>query len=465
MIFNFIYPRGVGLCARILMSSCVLIPAGHAFAEGPGSADAARAQEDRIAELERTVATLAEELARTRAEIAVPEEAASLTSRYGYGPAASKVYERERGLSIGGYGEAFYTNYVSDQGHGTGKTLDRSDMLRAVLYAGYRFTDSIVFNSEIEFEHATTSRTASSDAGSVSVEFAALDFFWKPWANFRSGLLLLPVGFLNEVHEPPFFYGVNRPDVERELIPTTWRENGAGAFGQLGERLEYTLYAVNGMNARGFNASGIRGGRQNGNRALAEDLAVVGRLDWTPIPELVLGGSVYAGNSGQDQRIALSAAAGGGSTELPTTPTVLWEVHADGEWRGLHLRGLFTMTHVGDAGSLTGDLQAAGILLPGNAVATGLLGGYGELAYDVLPWLFPGTDRFLAPFYRYEWYDTQWNMPSGFSADERRQIQVHTVGVQFEPIPNVVLKLDYRNRNAKKGQLPDEVNLGIGYAF
>jgi hypothetical protein len=444
-----------------LLIGGLLLPAGLAAAEETPDPNAALSQEDRIADLERTVQVLSEELARTRAEVAVPEEAASLESQWGYGPAASKVYERDRGLSIGGYGEAFYTNYVSDQGYGTGRTLDRADALRAVLYTGYRFNEHIVFNSEIEFEHASTEGTKSSGGGSVSVEFAALDFFWRPWANFRSGLLLLPVGFLNLMHEPPFYYGVNRPDVERQLIPSTWRENGAGIFGEFGETVDYTIYAVNGMNAKGFTSSGIRGGRQNGNRALAEDLAFVGRVDWTPMPELLLGGSVYAGDSGQDQRVSLI---GGGATELPSTPTVLWEAHGQYESHGLHLRGLFTMTHLGDAGSLTQDLIASDASFNG-AVAEGMLGGYGEVAYDVLPLLFPGTERFLAPFYRYEWYDTQWNMPSGFAADGGKRIQVHTVGVQFEPIPNVVLKMDYRNRSAKDGQIPDEVNLGIGYAF
>ena len=446
-----------------LTAALCLIPAGPAAAqETTPDRDTALSQEDRIAELERTVETLAEELARTRAEAAVPEDAASLVSQWGYGPAASKVYERDRGLSIGGYTEGFYTNYVSDQGHGTSKTLDRSDLLRAVLYAGYRFNENIVFNSEIEFEHATTSSTRSSSGGSVSVEFAALDFFWRPELNFRSGLVLLPVGFLNLVHEPPFYYGVNRPDVERTLIPSTWRENGAGIFGQLGETIDYTIYAVNGMNALGFNANGIRDGRQSGNRALAEDIAFVGRMDWTPMPELLLGASVYAGASGQDQRISLL---GGGTTRLPSTPTLLWELHGQYESRGLHLRSLFTMTHVGDAGSLSGDLQRAASNPLSGAVASGMLGGYGEAAYDILPLFFPGTERFLAPFYRFEWYDTQWNMPSGFGADRSKEIMVHTVGLQFEPIPNVVLKADYRNRSAEQGQIADEVNLGFGLTF
>ena len=116
MIFNFIFPLGVGILLLQIFparpssaaegQSSSAVPA---VKEGAPTSSAALAQEDRIAELERTVATLAEELARTRAELAVPEDEASLTSHHGYGPAASKVYERDRGLSIGGYGEAFYT--------------------------------------------------------------------------------------------------------------------------------------------------------------------------------------------------------------------------------------------------------------------------------------------------------------------------------------------------------------------
>jgi len=447
-----------------LIGALCLLPVWPAAAgDTKQDADAALSQEDRIAELERTVETLARELARAQVDVAVPVDSEALASQWGYGPAASKVYERDRGLSLGGYAEGFYTNYVSDQGHGTSKQLDRSDMLRAVLYVGYRFNENLVFNSEIEFEHGTTEPTISNDeGGSVSVEFAALDYFWRPELNFRSGLVLLPVGFLNLVHEPPFFYGVRRPDVERVLIPSTWRENGAGIFGKLGETLDYTIYAVNGMNALGFDASGIRDGRQSGSEALAEDLAFVGRIDWTPMPELELGASAYAGNSGQDQRISLM---GGGSTRLPSTPTVLWEVHGQYESHGLHLRSLFTMTHLGDAGSLTRDLQAAASDPLTGAVASGMLGGYAEAAYDILPLFFPGTERYLAPFYRFEWYDTQWNMPSGFSADRSKEIMVNTVGLQFEPIPNVVLKADYRNRKAKRGQIADEVNLGFGVSF
>ena len=261
-------------------------------------------QEDRIRELERQLEVVVEELARVQSQVAFPQEP-ELESTYGLGPGASKVYGRERGVSIGGYAEANYRNFVGDS-----DAADRADFLRLVAYLGDKFTDSIVFNTEIEFEHATTDDTVSSGSGEVSVEFATLDFLLSDWANIRAGLVLLPMGFLNELHEPPFFFGVNRTEVERRIIPTTWRENGVGIFGTaLAETLSYRAYVVNGFNARGYSPAGLRGGRQDGNRALAEDLAFVARVDWNPIPELVLGGSFYNGDAGQNQPCRLGQAA------------------------------------------------------------------------------------------------------------------------------------------------------------
>jgi hypothetical protein len=349
-----------------------------------------------------------------------------------------------------------------------GKTRDRADMLRLVLYAGYRFTENIVFSSEIEFEHATTGSTESSSGGSASVEFAALDFFWKDWANFRAGLLLAPMGFLNEIHEPPFYYGVNRPDVERVLIPTTWREIGTGLFGNIGEDIEYQAYVMNGFNGKGFDSKGIRGGRQKGNRVLAEHLAFVGQVNWYATPKWMLGASLFLGNSGQNQSFASTLP--NATVKLPNSRTTIFDVHSQFNWRRLHLRGLFTMTHIDDAAGLTRALRmvpdGSGTEIGATeAIAEWMLGGYAEVAYDIMPWIFPETSRSLEPFYRYEWYDTQWKMPSSFSSDGRREIQVHTAGLQFKPIPSVVIKADYRNRDSDSGQIADELNLGVGLVF
>jgi hypothetical protein len=394
--------------------------------------------EDRIAELERTVRVLADELERARTDTAVPESR-ELVSRYGLGPGASRVYDISQGLSIGGYGEAFYRNYVSDKQPGDS---DMADYLRTIIYVGYKFTDSILFNSEIEIEHADE----------IFLEFANLDFLLTDYANIRAGLVLMPMGFINEIHEPTFFYGVNRPDVERFLIPSTWRENGVGLFGNLGELFEYRMYAVNGLNATGFDASGIRGGRQKGSKALAEDIAFVGRLDFRPMENLLVGGSVYAGNSGQNQ------------DGVPDAFTTLYDIHAQYQWQNLWLRALWTQVFVSQADSLTEALRASGDIGGSEAIASVMMGGYGEIAYDIWP-LLADSPRSLEPYYRFSWYDTQYDMPDGFDRDRNFRRTVHTVGMQFKPIPNVVIKADYRNRDAQEGQLSDEFNLGIGYVF
>ena len=439
--------------------ACLMLGSGVALA----ATDEELKQADRIDELERTVKVLADELERTRADVTVPEEE-PLASQYGLGPAASKVFAAARGLVLGGYSEGFYGAFVND----SNGELDRSDMLRAVLYVGYKFNEHIVFNSEIEFEHATTEATVSSEAGAVSVEFATLDYLWQPWANARAGLVLIPMGFINQVHEPPFFLGVRRPEVERRLIPATWSENGVGLFGRIAEQFDYAIYVTNGLNAIGYQASGIRDGRQKGDEAISEDPAVTGRLDWTPLPGLLMGASFFVGDAGQDQKFSVTGVPG--LVDIPPSLTALWDVHAQYDWRGLHLRGLFTMTHIDDAGPLTlalrpEDQGGIGMIGADEAIAKGLLGGYAEISYDVLQCLMPDTEKTLEPFFRFEYLNTQWDMPSGFAADDSNELQIYTVGIQFKPIPNVVLKADYRNKVADSGSSPDEINVGFGLAF
>jgi len=441
--------------------------ASTAYADDEAAAQGRLEQADRIAELERVVAVLASELERTRADITVPEEP-ELISQYGFGPAASKIYGIHRGLSIGGYGEVYYSNLVSDEAGGA----DRADALRTVLYVGYKFNENIVFNSEYEFEHATSESTVSSGNGSVSVEFAALDYLFKDWANFRAGLLLVPMGWINEIHESPYYLGTHRPEVERQIIPSTWRELGGGIFGTLFGDVDYSAYVINGLNGIGFDSTGLRGGRQLGNRALAENVAFVTRIDWSPMPELLVGGSVYYGKSGQNQEFDVSP---GGAlpdfmVDVPDTPTTIWEVHGQYVNKGFFLRGLFTMAHLDDAGGLSralGPVAEGGIgrLDSGEGVGGQMLGVYGEAAYDILPLFVGETEMSLEPFFRAEFYDTQRDMPSGYSKDRNQRRRILTAGIQYKPITNVVVKMDYRNLTASEGELADELNMGVGFAF
>jgi len=289
----------------------------EAPAQAPAAAAvAAPAAAEAPAETERKVNVLTEELARLKESIVLPE-GKELKSYYGLGPAASKVYQSNRGLSIGGYGEANYSHKVSD----TDAESDRADFLRFVLYTGYKFSDRWILNAEIEFEHATTESTVTGSEGSVSVEQAYLDYLHAPSINARAGLVLLPLGFLNEIHEPVFFHGNNRPEVERLIIPSTWRELGIGVFGSIADDLAYRAYLTTSLNAKGFDEDGIRDGRQAGSEALAEDGAGSASLDYTPhqVPGLLVGASAFVGNTGQDQSFA---------GQDVNAFLSLWDVHA-----------------------------------------------------------------------------------------------------------------------------------------
>ena len=215
-----------------------------------------------VAELQHKTEVLTEAVESMRTALVLPE-AKELKSSYGLGPAASKVYQVDQGLSIGGYGEINYQALVADKG----SKNDNADLERLVLYFGYKFNDSIILNCEIEFEHSSTSKS-----GSVSVEMMALDFLIDPMLNVRTGLMLTPMGFINLIHEPPFFFGNNRPEVERRIIPSTWRNIGGGLFGQIAPDFNYTMYAMSGLNAEGFSSAGIRGGRQKGFKSIGRRL-------------------------------------------------------------------------------------------------------------------------------------------------------------------------------------------------
>ncbi|MCH9698478.1 MAG: CCDC90 family protein [Gammaproteobacteria bacterium] len=397
-------------------------------------------QNNEVTVLKRQTSVLAEEVEKLRTELFIPEEA-EYKSQYGLGPAASKVYQTSQGLSIGGYGEANYQGIVNDKGGRNNNT----DFERLVLYVGYKFTDNILFNSEIEIEHSSTDKT-----GSVSVEFAALDFFIDPMANIRAGMVLVPMGFINPIHEPPFFFGNNRPEVERRIIPSTWREIGAGLFGELYPNLTYTTYVVNGLDANGFSSSGIRGGRQKGSQARAEDIAFVGRLDYAPevVPGLSFGGSAYVGGSGQAQSF---------DGQRADVFTQLYEAHLQWKYRGLEFRTLGSWGSIGNAA----DLSAA----RGETIGESNFGWYAEIGYDILPLILPKTTHYLAPFFRFEMFDTIANAPDGFADDDRFDRRIFQVGLHYKPIPNVVIKADYRNFDSAGGDLGDDVNLGVGFIF
>ncbi|MEZ4278527.1 MAG: hypothetical protein R3F21_02780 [Myxococcota bacterium] len=431
--------------------------AGAAPATAPASADssapapAAASDSERIEELEEKVDILAEEVGRLESIFAVPEELA-LVSYHGLGPAASKVYKKDGGLSIGGYGENRIRSFHNTDDDDRDNVYDQ---LRVVLYVGYKFDEKWVLNSEVEYEHGGTE---------VAVEFLTVDYIWRDELAFRAGNLLVPMGFVNEIHEPNFFFGAERPEIERTILPSTWHENGAGIWGTLADRVEYRAYVINGFNGEDFSSSGLRSGRQGGAEAIANDFAFVARVDVDVAPGLMLGGSVYTGQSGQEQ----TSDASGSERDVPDAHTTIYELHAQYKGYGASFRGLWTEAFIDEAGRLSRVLAKA----PTAAVANRMRGWYLEAAYDVMPLFLESSRASLEPFFRFERYDTQREVSDlGFDRDRTKDIDLYVAGLQFKPIPQIVFKLDYRHfelaRTTSSGarQRADEVQGLVGYVF
>ncbi|WP_242346187.1 hypothetical protein [Anaeromyxobacter terrae] len=397
-----------------------------------GQAGAPAAKSEGEAATKEEVKALAEELRRLKLEMGLKD--VEYASYGGMGPAASKVYFAPKGLSIGGYGEIFYRNRLSDG-------PSDSDLYRVVLYTGYRFTPKILFNAEIEYEHQHE----------LSVEFAYLDFLLSDALGIRVGNVLVPMGFVNELHEPPFFNGVFRPSVERNLIPSTWNENGLGVHGAVGP-VRYKAYALVGLNGQSGDLSSgswLRGARTGGGEAPAESFAGVASLGYERGP-LSVAGSVYRGRAGQGAKDAE------GTLHADVT---LAEAHAQLAWRGLQLRGLYAMGWLGDAGRLSA-LQGGGLVLGSRT-----RGGYVEVAYDVLGVALPDAGQSLSPFVRLEALDLHDQVPAGLARDPALDQTLFTAGLTYKPIPNVVVKADYQRTSTDADTTAEQIDLGVGYVF
>jgi len=414
---------------------------------GPGEANsitqAGASDSAKLEELRRRIDLLAAELEQLRSgESPQVELSAGQRERLGLAPSAAATYRRtSEGVSFAGYGEMLLENFNGENESGVGRApTTRLDFLRAILYAGYRFNDKFLFNSEIEVEHANE----------ISVEFAYVDYLASDNLTLRGGMILLPLGLVNEFHEPTVFTGARRPETEQRILPTTWRENGAGVLGSAGI-VNFRAYVTNGLRGAGFSSAGLRGGRQKGGKALAANLAFSGRLDITPVPGIVAGLGLYNGGSGQEQVVLDGLRLDVG--------TMVVEVHGQAQLRGFDLRALFAQASVNQAGRAS---RALG-LPAGSPIAETMQGGYLQAGYNVLSQF--ATSLALTPYARYEQIDTQHRVPAGFVRDLSRDGILKTLGIELKPIPNVALKTDYQwiSNEAETGR--NQFNVNLGYAF
>jgi hypothetical protein len=322
------------------------------------------------------------------------------------------------------------------------------DFHRLVLLFGHSFSPRMKFWSELEVEHAFIE--GAEPGGEIAVEQAYVDFFVKPRLNFRGGILLAPVGIVNERHEPPSFFGVERPFVDTVLIPSTWFDAGFGIHGDLGRGLSYRVYAMAPPDASRFSAGeGIRGGRQQGLLSVFNTPGVTGRFEYRGVPRLTLGTSFFTANTGFNL--------------LNVDPWLnLMEFDARYRRGRAEFRGQFAQYWLNQTGNLNRTIELQTGVNPN--IARSALGYYLEAGYHLVPYTLSAD---VAPFFRYEKFNTQHRMANGFTPLPQFDRSAYTLGLSFRPHPDIAIKTDYqflRNRSAVV-PISNRFNMGIGWWF
>ena len=321
------------------------------------------------------------------------------------------------------------------------------DFHRFVLLFTHSFSERLRFVSELELEHAVVSPETD---GELELEQAYLDFLVKRSFNIRAGLVLAPVGIINERHEPPVFHGVERPLVETVIIPTTWFGAGVGVHGELRGGFRYRVYAMETLDASKFDAEeGLREGRQKGAKSNGRHVAGTGRFEYVGTPGLVLGASVWSGET---------------DFAFPRVDTSVTLAEFDGRYRAgeLAVRGLYAHAFLNGMDQLNRAVQRTSGVSP--SIASEIRGFYLEGSYFVLP---KPSPREVALFLRYENFDTQYQMPSGFQSTRAFDRDAWIVGLTYFPDPDVAVKVDYtvlRNQS-RVVEAPNSFNIGLGWWF
>ena len=329
--------------------------------------------------------------------------------------------EARSATTLGGYGE-LHATMLENQANG--ENSNTLDLHRFVLFFGHDFNDRLRFNSEVEIEHAVS---GGDWPGEVEIEQAYIEYDWADRHSLRAGVVLVPVGILNETHEPPTFYGVERNPVEKNIIPTTWWEGGLSFNGGFADAMRYDFAAHSGLFTTADDNYAIRAGRQKTAKAKFDSQAYTGRLRWLGVPGLELSASVqYQQDITQDT----DPLAGG---------AWLYTGHVAWQHQGFGLRALYARWSLDGIGpeSIGADRQDGWYVEPS--------------------WRFNDHWGIFARYNR-------WDNLAGSEADT--QYTQWDVGVNYWLHPNVVFKLDYQDQDAAPGRKElDGWNLGVGYQF
>jgi hypothetical protein len=364
--------------------------------------------------------------------------------------AAAKMSENQDKLTIGGYAQIDYNQPVEN---GTMKN-GTLDVHRLVLLFGYKFNQRLQFITELEMEHVSE----------VYVEQAFLEYKLKDWLKFRGGLVLVPMGIVNEYHEPPTFNGVERPSLDTYIIPTTWREIGAGITGVVRDaNLKYQFYVINGFlgydGDAAFNGkNALRNGRQKGIESVIRFPNFAGKVEYYGIKGLNVGLSGYAGKS---QSTLYNDLPSEGPERIAADSSVVGiamaGIDARYSLKGLQLRGQYNFGRF----SNTEEYNS----FTGSDFGSSMTGFYLEAGYNI----FATSSKIkssLTPFIRYENYDTQNTTDGNLEKNPAYHRDEFTFGIGWKPVSGVAVKADYQVFNNGTGENSiSRLNLGIGVWF
>ncbi len=371
------------------------------------------------------IATLKEQLRSNDARIqeteVIAEATISAVEQIAMAPSASSK------TTFGGYGELHYNSLDRDD---SAASKDEMDFHRFVMFTGHQFSDSVRFFSELEVEHSIA---GDGQPGEVELEQAYIEWDFAGQTSAKAGLFLLPIGIINETHEPNTFYGTERNSVEKNIIPATWWEGGAAIKGEISPGLSYDAAVHSGL----FLDSGEykpRDGRQKVGKARADNFAFTGRLKYTAIPGLELAASVQVQ---QDVRQGEGESIGG----------VLFETHVAWQRDDFQLRALYAQWNF-DSAINSVVINQDGDLALGADEQTGF---YIEPSYRI-------SDN-IGLFARYSEYD---NLAGSATNTAVEQVDI---GLNYWLHPNVVFKIDYQNQDTPSETGYDGFNMGVGYSF
>ncbi len=367
-------------------------------------------------------------------------------------------------VSVHGYGEMHF----SDDTQSGGSEIDNH---RFVIGVHALLTDWIHLNAEIDFEHA---------AQELEFELGYLDFLLSPGFNVRAGVMLAPVGLLNETHEPNLFWTVERPLLQKSLIPTTWNGGGAGIFGTPMDGVNYRLYAMNslqsitkdaskdgggnggsGGSGRSFSEKGIRGGRAQVNERIANDFSIFARVEFTRLfPGLQVGFSLVNGDTTHD-----IIREDGNMTLL--------EADIRYRWKWFDMNASIVNIDVNDAAAMN-KFCATAIMVKGKETTYDCKGGIASnnFGYNIqagihLPQLMGWkTSQDIVPHFMFERVRTQDDVPDGTPANEKENLNgIYTFGVSYLPTPAVAIKFDHTHTRRGDNTSDDSLRLGIAYMY